>query len=424
MADGESPSAFLRRSNLVKKAKYVIIKIVSVKKAVRGKRRSGMKKRKGYWFIFLFAAILFYPLYGAWLAGGVELSGVTESEEKPVWNLEKAWSGELQTEINTYFEQNFGGRQPLIRLRGQLLYSLVNESPNRNVVIGKNKNLYEDFYILTEESAQGSVSSDEYFVQLQTKLESFAKLLRDNGKELYLFITPSKAHFTQEDIPWRYALLQTDQPNNLAKFREVLNRIDIPSFVARDYMEAQKESVDAPYFYTTGIHWSRPWGVKSVAAFYEMMQQHSRFDLGEILVEYGPYTGEIQWPDADLYQSLNLLKQPDEAYYSAEVKVVRQGEKPNVFCRGGSFMGQSWNALVYAGCFGKDLHYENNYYFTNQYSSKKTVSSFTAYDETTDWIPFFQDADIVVLEINEAKIGDASFGFMDYVLEHDEILSR
>ena len=35
---------------------------------------------------------------------------------------------------------------------------------------------------------------------------------------------------------------------------------------------------------------------------------------------------------------------------------------------------------------------------------------------------YLRDIDLVVLEVNETAVSDMSFGFIDYVLEHPEIL--
>ena len=37
---------------------------------------------------------------------------------------------------------------------------------------------------------------------------------------------------------------------------------------------------------------------------------------------------------------------------------------------------------------------------------------------------YFQDIDILILEVNEPSIPSMSFGFIDYVLEHPEVLRQ
>ena len=378
---------------------------------------------RGIAFVFLFFAMLCYPLWGRYIGRNVTLSGVTLTTDQPELSWSGIWTGEYQSQSNTHYEETFEGRNLLIKLRSQLLYSVFNESPNENVVIGKDQYLYDPAYILQELSAEDHVATDEYFADLKSRLLAFQQLLSEKGKELYIFVTPNKAYYEKEEIPWNYRMLETDEVNNITRLRAMLETTDLHYLIARDYIDAERETMDVPVFYSTGIHWSRPWGARSAMALYDVMRQNSRFELSDIALETYPYSGEIEWPDADLYQSLNLFEEPDESYYSARIHVTREGEKPNVFCRGGSFLGQSWSMLVQSGCFSNDLHYENNYFFTNQYTTQTTLSVMAAYEESDEWIPFLRDADIVVLEINEASIEDATFGFVDYVLDHSEILN-
>ena len=54
--------------------------------------------------------------------------------------------------------------------------------------------------------------------------------------------------------------------------------------------------------------------------------------------------------------------------------------------------------------------------------SDTTVSSVQSYDESTDWIPYLQQADIFVLEVNEGGINNVGMGILDYILEHPSVL--
>ena len=100
--------------------------------------------------------------------------------------------------------------------------------------------------------------------------------------------------------------------------------------------------------------------------------------------------------------------------------VIEEGEHPNVFVRGGSFLSQSINGLIQAGLFGKDVHFENNYYFLDRYSKTKILSAFTSYDEFPEMPGLLAQSDILILEVNENAIQRMSFGFIDYVLTHPE----
>lgn len=47
----------------------------------------------------------------------------------------------------TYFSEHLPGRDLMIKVRNQAIYSLYDKSPNKNTIIGKNKNLFEEEYV-------------------------------------------------------------------------------------------------------------------------------------------------------------------------------------------------------------------------------------------------------------------------------------
>lgn len=380
-----------------------------------------------YWFIIIFAVTLAIPLYGNLADSRITLSGVTTELESIEANLSTVGDGSYQTYLNEKWEESFPGKKMLLKIRNQMLYSLFQESPNSNVVIGKDGYLYEPAYIYFETQAYAP-SSEEYFENLGCNLRELNKKLEKNGKELYVFITPSKAHFYKDYIPSRYMFLDDEDAysyTNYTKLLEELEKNNINYYDSVAFIEENLNSgiLEAPLFYASGIHWSQPWGETCAADFLAYMNEHSKYDLGEVSVTESTCDKPVS-PATDLYSSLNLVLPAKEQWYSAEMSVDIEGEdKPNIFLRGGSFMGQSLNSLIRCGLFGKDVHFENNYYFTDQYSSSYTLSGFKAYDEI-DLDTLVGQSDILVLEVNEGAIYTMSWGFIEYLLEHSECLEE
>ena len=380
-------------------------------------------KNRNILFIIIFAVSLLVPVYGRLLDRGITLSGVSAAPEEAAFDIADIQDGSYQKYLNDTWEDNFPGRKLLLKTRNQLLYSCLNVSPNENVVIGKNKCLFEPMYILYETQVYPP-SSDEYFDNLTIELKQFRELLDRNGKELYLFITPSKAHYMKDNIP--DLLMYADQEQyhdttNYRKFIEALDKSGVNYFDSIRYIDEHKDSgmLKAPIFYNSGIHWSHSWGRTCAAEFLDMINEESRYNLSSVSVSEEVSEEPIE-PDTDLYSSMNLLFDADETWYDAPVKVEREGcDKPSVFIRGGSFLGQSISSLVRADVFGSDVHFENNYWFLDKYTAAGTLSGFTAYDELPlDFL--VGKSDIVILEVNDAVIANMSFGFVEYMLEHPE----
>lgn len=394
------------------------------------KHKTNLRKSVGkivgkYWFIVLFAATLLIPLYGKTLDADIILNGVTAKPENVDVSMETLNNGTYQAFLNDTWENDFPGKKFLLRVRNQLLYSIFKVSPNTNVVIGKDNYLYEPSYILFETQIYPP-SSEDYFNTLGSNLVQLQGLLKENGKELYIFITPSKAHFYREYIPQRLELLSAEDSysyTNYSKLLEVLEENNLKYYDSVSFIEKNLDAgnLESPVFYKSGIHWSHPWASSAAAEFLDYMNSCSKYDLSSISVTEGISDVPIA-PDTDLYDSLNLIVEAQEKWYSAETMIERSGsDRPNIFLRGGSFMGQSLIALIRAGIFDRDVHFENNYYFTDQYSSMYNLSSFTAYEEM-DLDQMIGQSDILVLEVNEGAIYTMSWGFIDYLLEHPEYL--
>ena len=379
----------------------------------------------GFTFVAAFFLTLLLPLYGKLPDRALPLGGVTAGVTPVERSVKTLWSGDWQSYAGRRYGEIFPGRNLLVKLRNQFYVSVLRESPNENVLLGKKGYLYEPgtvcFYLQTFRP-----ESEEYFEGLGEKLSELKQLTERNGKELYVFLTPAKVDFLEETIPDRYMAFDSraywDYTNREALLK-TLEQAGIPCFDSVQYLEDSrgKEQLQAPFFYASGMHWSRPWGSYCAKGFLEFMRERSRYDFSRVtLVEEKSDTPVF--PDTDLYDSLNLLVPAKDDWYTARLEVSEEGrDHPNVFFRGGSFLGQSTAELIRAGVFGEDVHLENNNLFRNRFTQITGYASYTAYDEMPlgEMLP---SSDILVLEINESSIHVMGFGFIEYLLEHPELM--
>lgn len=381
------------------------------------------KKAGSYWFIIAFFAFCCYAGYGVLFDSDEQLNGVVDSGETVACSVKSVMDGSYQSWLNNYFEENFFGRKLLINLRSQLLYSVCGISPNENVVIGREKYLYEPMYIMFELQVYPP-SSEEYFAELGENLARLQGLFEENGKELYVFISPSKAHYIRDKIPLRYELLSNEGifgRDNHEELTKALTESEICFFDSNKYIDTNRGRYLSPLFYSSGIHWSHVWGESAAAEFLNLINEKSKFDLDMLMVDEISNAEPIS-PDTDLYDSLNLFSRPTEDWYGTQVKLAREGkDKPNVFLRGSSFMGQSLNMLVNQGVFGKNVYFENYYYNTDEYSEYRFVSNNEAYGEL-DIDRLIGQSDILILEVNDAGIYRTGMGLIEYLLENPEYI--
>lgn len=361
-----------------------------------------------------------YPILGKFkLDEKFKLNGVTTEDEKPTMQLSEVLNGSYQEQMETYLHNHICGRNLLVRIHNQLLYSAFHVSSNSNVVIGKDKQLFEPEYIHYSLNFNGQPSEEEMEI-LTGKLEALNQLLMNEGKELYVFITPAKTRYYKAEIPDIYQKFDHSGDATLA-YDTFISKIDettIKYFDSINFINTHKDEYAFPLWYSTGIHWSRALGYTVVEQFNEYLCENSKFDLGHIQVSLEK-SSDCTAPDADLYNILNLLMPPGLEYYNVKFETVEGSEQPSVFFRGGSFMGQSINALISNRIFGDNIHFENNYYFTDYYKNSQTISNFDAYEEL-DVCGYLKNSDILILEVNEEKIFTMSWGFIDYILENYE----
>ena len=136
------------------------------------------------------------------------LHGVVVKTPKPALTLESYSSGEYQANIEKYTAENYGFREPTIRLYNQYLWDFYKKSYSNEVTIGKDNWLYFSFHVndyygkemyrfVTKENAVETFSRQ---VRLLNKLRY---VLKTYGIEFMIFTSPDKADLYPQHLPER-----------------------------------------------------------------------------------------------------------------------------------------------------------------------------------------------------------------------------
>ena len=83
-------------------------------------------------------------------------------------------------------------------------------------------------------------------------------------------------------------------------------------------------------------------------------------------------------------------------------------------------MGQSLSAIIRNNYFGKNVYMENDQIYTDVFGDLQIFHDYSDVDMNS----YFQDIDLLILEVNEPSIPSMSFGFIDYALEHPEVFRQ
>lgn len=372
-------------------------------------------------FITAAAAVLLSPVLLGWTDGRFALSGVESAKAFPEITAQRLLEGSAQTEFEEYVQQNLPGKPLMVRLRNQITFAL-GSVPNNNYSMNRERNLFTwgnvSYYLqydppVTEDEAEALVD----------KLEQVRDLLAEQGMQLYIFITPCKVRYTEDEVPWVDRVMAPPaREGSYERLAKKLAASDLEYFDSIAYIDSHRQEFDGrvPLFYRTSVHWSVYVGNTVGAALGDFLEEKSGYNLPEVQVEARP-CGEPVYPDSDAFDTFNLLQKSYDQYYESVVQVTDPAtDAPGLLCRGGSFMGQSLSKIIDSGYFGRDVYMENSQIFTDDFSGHAV---FHSYDEV-DMSEYFRDIDIVVLEVNEPSISSMSFGFVDYILEHPEIVRR
>ena len=385
--------------------------------------------------------------------------------------------GSTQSGWDSLISERIPARATLLKLRNQGIFSVFNQSPNAGVLLCPDGQLMEREYVYKYEKIYPPAAESEVRAQCD-KLAAIRDRLRARGKELYLFITPTKPRYYEDSIPESLRKMQAfpDRPGNYEVLKEVLGDYDFEVFDSIAYIDAlirdgSDEVLQFPLYQQTGTHWTWPLGLKVALGFADFLRERSAWEIPKAHEVIGKADAPV-FPDADLYDILNIYTKPWGNYFNADIvldevpenadlvmneapdrddaeemaasanpdtnlqsedtadpNVVNadnagndsmHGQRADMLVRGGSFLGQTVSPLINHGFFGHCMYLENTKVYSEDWPDGGT---FTSYDELEPALSAqLRDTDILILEINEAHVPTMSFGFIDWLYEHLDAL--
>lgn len=321
--------------------------------------------------------------------------------------------GSWQTGMEDILNDQSVLRTWLIPFRNQITYSVFHTSPHNSVVLGKDNYLYEETYILKELQIIPPVS-DGQIDDLIGKLSLLQNLLSSRGKKLFVFITPSKAHVYPEYIPDSYKSLAPQSPgtSSYEKLLAQLPESGIPYYDSVPYVLATRNLTEYPAYTATGIHWTHVKGFDVAQQLSDAIEEQLELNLPEFEISWRVNPAAIG-ADRDVEELMNIFSRQGCTYYAPSITIAdSERDSADLLVRGGSFLGMTVYNLM-------DFHFfDSTYYMENtQLIDCGEISYFTSYEEL-DLERQLELADIVLLEVNQEKIDDMCFGFIEYLLDH------
>lgn len=366
--------------------------------------------------LVLFAILmvfLFMPIVQEWtdFIPVKLLKGAFEPTPKPELTFENYCSNTYQAQIEKYVSENFGFREPVIRLYNQYVWSAFNKTYCHFIVPGKEGYLYYDLAVNEHygtELLKHYNSNEEAMKDADAELRQMNKLrhvLKDYGIEFVAFIAPDKPEVYPEYLPRRDA--DTSTIHMTEYYSRRMDEMGFPFINMTDWFMSMKDTVSFPLFPKTDSHWrySAIYGYDSLFRFINTLDGEAKFPNIHIGSPIAYESDEMEGDE----ETLNLIFRirGDKTKYKSDITVDDDTihRKPKVLFVGDSFI---WSMSQFMPArqilADKEIWFYNNTAFVGFENSSMSVKDI-------DRLSHILNADYVVFYSAGHQWWEATYGF-------------
>lgn len=348
-----------------------------------------------------------------------KLYGKVVEVEMPEFTMENYVTGSCQRQLESYISNNFGFRPGIVRLYNQYVWDFYRKFYVDDVVRGKDDWLYykqnvNDYYNTEmyrwQDTPQDARERYDQEVELMIKLRG---ILKEYGKEFFVFMAPEKGFVYSEYLPDR--AFDTIAINARKYYSHKFDSVNFPYIEMTEWFLQMKDTVSYPIFPQLGAHWNFSC-VYAADSLFHFMADLKGIKLPEIEIGELRKTDYSQRNhDNDLASLLNLLRPIDDKkniLYDADVTVVSDStcEKPNVLFIGNSFL---WRIKDYVPL---DQVFNNwDFWFYNSTAYRKNGNMILKVSEI-DRLADILNADYIVWFTTGNQMYKTSYGFVEDAL--------
>lgn len=358
-----------------------------------------------------------------------KLSGVTTTTEKPSLTLDNYKINKYQTELEKYVSENFGFREPTIRLYNQYLWDFYRKTYCKNVVVGKddwlfNERSVKDHYVgLDSDYVKGDEDIKVRFDKEVARLKRVQEMLKKHGTYLFVLILPAKDVIYPELLPENKIYFEEKGLRAIDYYPQAFAANGIDFLNVAEIFKNIKDSVDYQLFPKFGMHWSNIACAHVSDSIIRYMEHLSGKNFPNIHVGE-KYNSEPRIPDNDMEELLNLSRKINRnSNFYADVTVIPDSTavKPNLIVNGDSFF---WN-MTYTLPMDEIFNYHHYwYYFSKVYFDEKYKNT-----KEFDLLEQLYDADIVMISLSATQLYDINHGlisqaFIKLSLDDQETYNR
>lgn len=361
-----------------------------------------------------FVGILFLPLLQSIYPfyKEIPLQGEFVPAPKSTLSVENWFNGSFQSVEEKYRPEHTGFRPFFVRIYNQINYSLLANSPNVNIVLGKNDYLFDTKHV-NAYLGKDFVGDEEIRLKV-LKLENVLDTLKSLNKQILVVLAPSKVRYFSEYIPERY-LIQKKDKSNYEQLAKQLSKSKVQYIDFSAWFLSQKQKSKYSLMNKFGIHWTKYGEFLAMDSLINYMSEKYNWNLPKARYRKLTLTHTPQFTDRDMLDPLNLLLQKDDqllAYPDVYIDTTKADKKrPRILVVGDSFY---WGMYYWGMCnevFDRgEFWYYNRVVYPEIFENGKIVQREPMF---TDMHKIIDKFDIIVFSQTEQNLNDLGFSFIE-----------
>jgi hypothetical protein len=314
------------------------------------------------------------------------------------------FNGHFQEIREAHLNESFGFRNLFVRLNNQVAFNLFNKANAEQVIIGKEKVLFEESYIKSYFGTDfiGEVKIADQVNKLKFLQDTLSKL----NKSLILLFAPGKGYYFPEFIPDKYK--RQVEKTNIDYWIRYSKEMNLNVVDFNSYFIANKNSSEYPLYPRNGIHWSYYGACLAADSLVRYIERLRRIDMtnlnwNSVLME------ESRSGDRDIADGMNLLVEfePELLAYPNLVYEPDSGKtKPAAIVISDSFY---WT-FVSLG-FQRVFSANHFWYYNRQIYSDDHQNQM--YLEDVDLLNEIQSHDIILIMGSTPSLCNLGWDFID-----------
>ena len=322
-----------------------------------------MEKFKKIWFVFLLI-VLSIPMMQN-LTGWFEekpLNGAYIPAVRPEFSFKSIWNETYQDSAIKYIEENIGFHNTLVRLNNQMIFSCFHESPIKGPVLGKEKMLFEDSYIVSYTGQ--TFLGDNKIEEISTDLKTAQEIMKQHGVNLIVILTPGKASFYPELIPDRFHPERKSR-NNYDAYIEYLTNNEVNFIDFNSYICNMRDTATEALYCSLSAHWTLYAAVLSLDSTINYMESITNKDYADFTITDFEKSDTLRNQDNDLYKTMNIMFLPKHNEINYPVLKFNNGTdkiKPKVLAIADSYW---WTLYAYKVEIPQKLFSDGGFWFYN-----------------------------------------------------------